>query len=162
MKVIVLLVSIFLFLVVTFQSKAQHRHVHDEEHVYHLGFGIGGSKFLGEDEILPGIHIHLLRKLNIESNWSIGFGYEGIAEEEWHHGLNLLVNYRPLEFLSVNLGPGIVLGEEEGSQNVDPAFHVEAVTEFLIKGIHVGPMIGFGVDPHHKHVSIGLHVGFGK
>jgi hypothetical protein len=158
----------FLFLsaiVVAAQHNYTHGHEHDhnhgEAHNYHLGFGVGAAGFLGDNHLDPALHIHFLRKINSKNNLSVGLGYEGIIDDNWHNGFNLLLNYRPVSFLSLNIGPGIVTEKEDDEREFLPALHAESVFEFNVSGVHLGPMIGFGMNKEHKHVSVGLHIGFG-
>lgn len=144
-------------------AQHNHNHVHDihDEHNYHIGVGAGVATFLGEEGLEPALHLHLLRRLNSESKWSLGIGYEGIKGDEWHNGVNLLVNYRPANFLSFNVGPGVVFEKEENETEFLPAIHAESVFEFNISEIHLGPMLGFGFNKEHTHFSVGIHLGFG-
>ncbi|WP_073165836.1 hypothetical protein [Tangfeifania diversioriginum] len=159
-----IILSIMLLIPCT-SALAQHNHSHDydhhDEHKFHIGVGAGAASFSGESGLEPALHLHLLRKLNAESNWSLGIGYEGIIGEEWHNGVNFLVNYRPFHFLSFNAGPGIVFEKEQNETEVLPAFHAESVFEFTISGIHLGPMLGVGFNKEHTHFSAGIHLGFG-
>ncbi len=152
-----------IFFLGAFSISAQHDHsnIHDAEHIYHAAFGLGATKIFDEEGMDPGVHVHLLRKISRESNWSFGIGYEGIIGENWHNGLNLLLNYRPLDYLSFNFGPGIASEKENGENEFGPAFHMESVFEFNLSGIHLGPMVGFGIDKEDKHISLGVHIGFG-
>lgn len=138
----------------------EHEHLHDF-HKYHLGFGVAGAHIKSTNGISPGFHIHLLRQLGEEKKWGIGLGYEAIVEENLHNGLNLLANWHPVDFLSVNAGPGIAFGKHDGTNEVLPAFHTEAVFEFNVGNIHIGPMAGFGIDREESHFSVGVHLGFG-
>jgi hypothetical protein len=65
------------------------------------------------------------------------------------------------DFLSFNAGPGLVFGSHDGETEILPAFHTEAVFEFNLGGIHIGPMAGFGIDKEESHFSVGVHLGFG-
>lgn len=143
------------------QDSHEHPHNHHDEHLLHIGVGAGVAAFSGEDGLDPSIHLHFLRRLHNESNWSMGVGYEGIKGEEWHNGLNLLVNYRPFHFISFNAGPGIVFEKHDGENEILPAIHAESVIEFTWADLHFGPMIGFGINKEHSHLSFGIHVGFG-
>jgi hypothetical protein len=163
-----IILLIVFFLGIYFNSSAQHNHDldHDhhshDEHKSHFGVGAGFASFSGEDGLEPSLHVHLLRKFNTESNWSLGLGYEGIkGEETWHNGFNLLLNYRPFKIISFNAGPGIVFEKEDGKNEILPAFHAESVVEFTFSDIHFGPMVGFGINKEHTHFSFGLHLGFG-
>lgn len=157
------LLVFIIFLSLKLPVHAQHNkhHIHDEHHIYHFGFGIGAAKFVSEDGISPAFHAHLLRKVNPELNWSVGLGYEGIVEEKLHSGINILLNYRPVDYLSFNIGPGIVLENDNEDIHLTPALHLESVFEFNMSGIHLGPMLGYGIDKEHQHFSVGIHIGFG-
>lgn len=137
-----------------------HKHLHDD-HDYHLGFGVAGTYLSVEQAVAPGFHIHFIRQLGHEKQWGIGLGYEAIIEENIHSSINLLANWRPFDFLSFIAGPGLVLAKHEGETEILPAFHTEAVFEFNVGGIHLGPMLGFGIDTEETHYSLGVHVGFG-
>ena len=141
-------------------NEEDHHHLHDS-HKYHLGFGIAGTYLTGEAGLAPGFHIHFIRQLGEEKHWGIGLGYEAIIEENLHSSLNLLANYHPFDFLSFIAGPGLVFGNHDGETEILPAFHTEAVFEFNLGGIHIGPMLGFGIDREESHFSLGVHVGFG-
>lgn len=146
----------------SFSLYAQHAHDHRHyPHNYHFGVGVAGAKILSEDLLAPGFHIHFIRQIGHHKQWGIGLGYDAIIDEHWHNGVNLLLNYRPVKFLSLLAGPGLVLGNHEKEFEILPAFHTEAVFEFYIKGLHVGPMVGYGRDKEDSHFSVGFHFGIG-
>lgn len=154
---------IFLFFQVL-ASNAQHNHEdheHNDEHMNHLGIGTAATYLTSEEVFAPGFHLHYIRQFGHENRWGLGAGFETIADEHAHNALNLLVNYRPVPFLSLNAGPGVVFAKHEGETEIHPAFHTEAVFEFDIFGVHAGPMIGFGIDPEETHFAVGIHVGLG-
>lgn len=164
MKILPIVLSTLFFLGVYINVNAQHNHNHThhhDEHNYHFGVGAGVASFSGENELEPSLHLHLLRKLSVESKWSLGIGYEGIKGEQWHNNVNLLLNYRPFQFISFNAGPGVVFEIENGEKELLPAFHVESVVEFTVADLHFGPMVGFGINAEHTHFSVGIHLGFG-
>jgi hypothetical protein len=170
MKVFRVLSLIVLVVAFSLSVEAQHSnnsnkhasHNHDlDPHKYHIGIGIGGAHIFSENVQAPAFHLHFLRQLGHHNQWGLGIGYEAIADEHWHNGLNLLVNYRPVRFLSLLAGPGLVIGKHDGKTEVLPAFHTEAVFEFNVAGLHIGPMIGYGRDKEDSHISVGVHVGFG-
>ncbi|MBE0663430.1 MAG: hypothetical protein IH597_13300 [Bacteroidales bacterium] len=144
------------------QDKNTHSdsHKHDS-HNYHVGVGIAGSKILAESTLAPGFHLHIVRQFGHHNQWGMGLGYEVIADKHWHHGLNLLFNYRPARFLSLLAGPGLAVASHEGKTEILPAFHTEAVFEFNLRGLHIGPMIGYGLDTEDSHFSVGIHLGLG-
>jgi hypothetical protein len=165
-KKVKFLVLIVLMNVITTVVSGQHNHNEDHKHLhdnhkYHLGFGIAGTYLTVEQSVALGFHIHFLRQLGAEKKWGIGLGYESIIEENIHSSFNLLANYHPVDFLSLNAGPGLVFAKHEGKAEILPAFHTEAVFEFNLGGIHIGPMAGFGIDREESHFSLGVHLGFG-
>ncbi len=160
-----LFLIIFLTVIATslsakYKHDDDHKHLNDD-HNYHLGFGIAGTYLSVEQAVAPGFHIHFIRQLGVERKWGIGLGFESIIEENIHSSLNLLGNWHPVDFLSLNAGPGLVFAKHEGETEILPAFHTEAVFEFNLGGIHLGPMLGFGIDSEESHFSLGVHVGFG-
>jgi len=163
-KIIQIVSLTVFFLGIYFHVNAQHdqshNHIHDE-HNYHFGVGGGVASFSGEEGLEPSVHLHLLRRLNTESKWSMGIGYEGIKGERWHNGVNFLVNYRPINLVSFNAGPGFVFEKEDGKSEFLPAFHAESVVEFTVSELHFGPMVGLGINKEHTHISFGIHLGFG-
>ncbi len=102
----------------------------------------------------PGFHLHFLRQLGEEQKWGLGLGYEAIIDENVHSGINLLANWHPVKFLSFNAGPGLVFGKHDSESEILPAFHTEAVFEFDLNKIHIGPMVGFGIDKEESHFSV--------
>jgi hypothetical protein len=144
------------------KAHISHAHDHHDPHKFHIGIGAAATYLTTEKEFAPGFHLHLIRQLGENKRWGLGLGYEAILDEHIHNGINLLVNYRPVRFLSLIAGPGMVLGKHDGEVEVLPGFHTEAVFEFDFHGLHVGPMIGFGMDREDRHVSVGLHIGIGR
>jgi hypothetical protein len=141
-------------------THSAHDHGHDD-HKYHIGIGLAATKIVGENVLAPGFHLHFIRQLGHENRWGLGLGYEAIADEHWHNGVNLLLNYRPLKFVSLITGPGLVFSSHDGEFEALPAFHTEMVFEFNVRGLHVGPMIGYGLDKEDSHFSVGVHIGIG-
>ena len=146
----------------TSQTHASHAHVHDHDtQNYHIGIGAAATYLNKEGHLAPGFHLHFIRQFGHYRQWGLGLGFETIADEHLHNGLNLLVNYRPLPYLSLITGPGMVFGKHDGETEILPGFHTEAVFEFNLRGLHVGPMIGYGIDKEESHFSVGLHIGIG-
>ena len=165
----ILSIILFFFMVTSGFTQNSHddhddhsvKHTHEDTHRYHIGFGGAGTYIFGEDGLAPGVHFHFIRQLGKDHRWGIGLGYEGIVDGQVHNGMNLLLNYRPISFMTLNAGPGLVVGKHDGEMELSPAFHTEAVFEFNLAGFHVGPMIGYGIDNEHSHISVGLHFGIG-
>ncbi len=158
----ILMVSLGVILSLTAFTQEDHSHEHSTDlHKNHFGIGAAAAYLSTENVFAPGFHLHYIRQFGHEKQWGIGAGYEAILDEHIHNGVNLLLNYRPVHFISLNVGPGVVFGKHESEFEVQPAFHTEAVFEFDILGVHAGPMIGFGIDPEETHFSMGIHVGLG-
>ena len=158
----ILMVSLGVILSLTAFTQEEHSHEHSTDlHKNHFGIGAAAAYLSTENVFAPGFHLHYIRQFGHEKQWGIGAGYEAILDEHIHNGVNLLLNYRPVHFISLNVGPGVVFGKHESEFEVQPAFHTEVVFEFDILGIHAGPMIGFGIDPEETHFSVGIHVGLG-
>jgi len=158
--VFVIFMSVFVIKASGQHKEENHIHLHDH-HNYHLGVGVAGTYLTSEEGLAPGFHLHFIRQLGEEQHWGIGLGYEAIIEDNVHSSLNLLANYHPFDFLSFNAGPGLVFAKHDGETEILPAFHTEAVFEFNLGEIHLGPMLGFGIDREESHFSLGVHVGFG-
>ena len=137
-----------------------HDHLHDV-HKYHLGAGIAGMYLKGEQLLAPGIDLHILRQLGHKQNWGLGLGYEMVIKENIHNNISILGNVHLLKYLAINAGPGFTFGKHDGQTEFSPALHAEAVFEFDINKIHIGPVAGFGIDKEESHVSFGVHVGYG-
>lgn len=164
MKLFRKLILSSIILLFVFAGNAQHTHEgheHSDAHKNHLGVGAAATYLTSENVFAPGFHLHYIRQFGHEFKWGAGAGYEAILDEHTHNGLNLFLNYRPVSFISLIAGPGIVFGNHEGKTELNPAFHTEAVFEFDILGVHAGPMIGFGIDPEETHFAVGIHVGIG-
>lgn len=137
-----------------------HDHDHDD-HKFHFGVGVIGAKLSDNKDITPGFHLHLIRHFGHENRWGIGVGYEALTQKPWHNGANLLFNYRPFSNLTLLAGPGMVIHKHDGETEILPGFHTEAVFEFNLWGVHVGPLIGYGIDKEESHFSAGIHIGLG-
>ena len=158
----IFLSTLWFIISLTAFTQEEHPHEHNTDlHKNHFGIGVAAAHLSTENVFAPGFHLHYIRQFGHEKQWGIGAGYEAILDEHIHNGVNLLVNYRPVHFISLNAGPGVVFGKHETEFEITPAFHTEAVFEFDVFGVHAGPMIGFGIDPEETHFSAGFHVGFG-
>ena len=160
------ILSCFMFLSIGVAGQ-NHDHEHDDDHhlhdvhKYHLGVGVSGAYLTGEQILAPGIDLHLLRQLGEEQNWGLGLGYEVILKENIHNNISLIGNYHAGKYLAINAGPGITFSKHDGQTEVSPALHAEAVLEFDVGRIHIGPVAGFGLDKDESHFSLGVHVGYG-
>lgn len=133
----------------------------NENHEHHKNeIGVANSivYFAKEQVFAYGLHVHYLRNIP-KSRFGIGIGYERIFDQHKHNTISLVVAYRPIERLSLNVSPGLLV--EDKSSMVNFALHLEAAYEFEIKNFHVGPAFEFAFDPEDYHICLGLHIGYG-
>jgi hypothetical protein len=140
------------------QSAIEEHEDHDHHHHHRNEIGIANSAvyFVKEDEYSYGLHIHYLHNLP-ESKFSLGAGYERIFDEHKHQTIGLVLGYRPVERLNVNLGPGLAF---EGIESAF-ALHLEMSYEYEIGDIHLGPVIELALEKEDYHFSLGIHLGYG-
>ena len=138
-----------------------HEHVSDEKHNYHVGLGFAEAWMSDVSGLKPSIHLHFIRQLGEQRNWGLGLGYESIAGKPLHQGMYIIYNRQIINKLSVNIAPGITFSKNQASVEVNPAAHFEVIYEIDAGKVHLGPMIGFGIDPEDLHFSAGIHIGFG-
>lgn len=159
MKRQTLLLFILLFIGITQQIKAQ-QHIH-EHNKYHLAAGIGSTWLFSEKAVMPAVHLHAMRNLDDHGKFSAGLGLESLLDEHAHHTVSFLLGYSPIDRLILEAGPGWTFSKHEGEWENGLSGHLECIYEFEWKGIHLGPMAGFGFDHEETHFSLGLHVGIG-
>lgn len=159
-KIFLLIILNCLFIIPVSSQEKGNEHIH-EHHNYHIGIGFAGSHISGEKGIDPGFHLHFLRQIGEQRNWGVGVGFETLIKDNLHNSVNFLVNYHLFHFVSLNAGPGLVFEKLNDKTEIAPAFHTEAVFEFDLNEIHIGPMVGFGFDKEDSHISLGIHLGFG-
>ncbi|HQP75870.1 MAG TPA: hypothetical protein PL069_00610 [Saprospiraceae bacterium] len=140
----------------------QHDYEHQEGHEHHkneIGVVVAPAYFTHTREFNFGLHLHYLRSLG-ESKFGVGAGYERIFGDHAHHFLGVVAAYRPTGAFSLILSPGLAY---EDAKHAGPQFglHIEAVYEFDIKGIHIGPVFEFSYDADDIHISPGIHIGIG-
>jgi hypothetical protein len=134
------------------------QHDGSHHHIYDLGFAPSAVYNLTEKSTDFGLHLHLFRA--ISDKFALGIGYEAVFAEAQHHSITLLLKYEIIHNFTINLGPGLIFPNEEHDE-YSLAGHIELVKTFELGGWHLGPMVGFGFDEHEKHLSFGLHIGYG-
>lgn len=157
LKTIILSIALILVSLTIFGQETDNEHNHEESHKNHIGTGAALAFLTSENSFAPGIHLHYIRQFGKEYRWGTGIGYEAIIDEHSHNGVTLLLNYRPIDLISLIAGPGLVFTNSE----TKATFHSEVVFEFDVCGMHAGPMIGFGIDPEETHFAAGIHIGIG-
>lgn len=133
----------------------------DHHHNFKNEIGMANSPvyFAKEGELAYGLHLHYVRKIK-ESKFGIGLGYERIFDEHKHNTFGIVGSYRPIDHLAIQLSPGITFEDHE-SEHINFAMHIEAVYEFELGQLHLGPLLEFAYDPEDYHISLGLHIGYG-
>ena len=150
----------------TYAQSTEHSHDHDEHndseqhdhHVSEIGFGNSLVYFAKEKEYAYGFHIHYVKGIQ-NSKFGVGIGYERIFDEHGHNTISPELVFRPIDQLSFSFAPGITLEDEHPEAKF--AMHLETTYEFELKYFHIGPTIGFAVDPEDHHFSLGIHIGYG-
>lgn len=155
---LIILATCISFLATRAQNHENHEHDH---HHYHIGLGMGGSWLSETSSIHPSLHLHLLKALGHSEKWQIGLGYESIFGEEVHHSFNIPIAYSPFNHFNIKAGPGISITSEDEHNESSLTAHLECIYEFEIGGIHLGPLIGYGIDKHGHHIGFGIHLGMG-
>ena len=141
-------------------STAQdHDHDHSEHEHIHTEIATGGGLAFSTESsgIAPAFHLHGIK--GITPHFGLGLGYEIIIGEELHQSIAALINFKPYEFIDINLGPGIVLPADDEAAtlvlNAEFAFpyHIGEV-------VHLGPLLDLGYSKHGLHLIAGVHIGF--
>lgn len=157
---------IFAILLFTFfallSNYSQPDHAHGGEEIQdhkgaELGLGTGVVFAPGEQETGYGIHLHGIRRLT--PYLGIGAGYEIIIGDHGHHTVSALLNLKPVHFVEVNMGPGLILPGKE-HDHAEWTLHGELGFPFaLTNNLHLGPMVDLGWSPDETHYMVGVHLG---
>lgn len=152
---------IFIYLLTIYSAKAQKTDAHDHhEHQRHeVSVGAFPVFFLNESETAYGMHFHYVYNIPA-TRAGIGLGFEKIFDEHQHNTLGINLSYRPFEKLNIGLTPGFTFEGSEINSGV-PSLHLETAWEFAIGALHLGPVVGFGVDKNEMHMGVGIHFGMG-
>lgn len=140
-------------------GEAEPHHAHHGHDGGSLEIGLSNSFVydLGEGEGAYGVHMHSTYIFD-ESPFALGLGYEVIFGHHLHQSLGLVGCYRPLDSMALCVIPGVVLPTDE-EDALDFVIHVEATYEMSLRGVHIGPTIGFAQDSEDSHLSVGVHTG---
>ncbi len=146
---------------------------HDHFHTNELGISFAPVYFTGSKATEFGLHGHYVRRLG-ESRFGAGLGVEYIFNEAKHQTYSAVFQYSPTYQLHLVAAPGFAVEsevesahdshghEEEGTEAHGAVFalHLEAVYEFHVGPIDIGPSIEWAWDKHETHLSAGVHVAF--
>lgn len=154
LKIILLAITLVLITIPSFGQI----HIHGADH--HKKFEVGTADNLvysiNEKELAPGFHIHGIQFLS--ENIGIGLGYEGTFFDIYHQTVSVFGQYSYKDFLTLAVGPGLILPNKEKSTATLVA-HVELSAGFDFWKVHLGPMLGCSLGSD-KHISFGLHIGY--
>ena len=145
------------------QSSEHHAHHHADSD-YELGISAGISHLVHENENPFSAHIHLLRRLGsdgLKERISLGLGFEYIFSEHAHYSFVGTISVNPIWALIVDISPGVLITEHEGSLEKQFVTHFELTYEFDYKGFGIGPVVGFGFSEDDNHLMAGIHLGMG-
>jgi hypothetical protein len=148
------------FLVYSQDQNFQDEHHHHEHPKNEIGFSNNIVFNTHENEFAYGVHLHFVRTIGKSDKFGLGLGYERIFDDHKHNSANLLFIYRPVDYLSINLAPGVVWLDEE-SNSVKPSMHIEGLYEWQLGNFHLGPLVGIAFNTEDFHASLGLHLAIG-
>ncbi len=162
-----------LFWLVPFLPRAAHAQPHDggqghsdgpEGHhgsAWEVGFALGAVSLVLEDELAFGAHAHVTRSVPGWQRLRLGLGLESVLDEHGHLNAALVVNVHVIAGLSVSVAPGVlVLREDHGGWGTRFSSHFEALYDFDLGPLHVGPMLEYSYASVDQHLMLGLHMGF--
>lgn len=147
-------------------QETEHHDHNDHQHEEHMHLAhknelaVAGTfvHFPDENETAFGMHLHYIRNI-ANLKFGVGAGFERILDDHGHNTIGLILSYRPVHALSLNLTPAVLF--EDKAADYRAALHFEIAYEFIAGPLHLGPIIDFGIDKEDYHVSAGLHMGFG-
>ncbi len=154
--------TLFAFLIssIAFTQNDKSPDILKNKHIdYHSHFGLatGPVYILNENAFALGLHLHYMRLINVgNTHFGIGLGLEAIYDEHRHYATSLNLSYLPIHELTITVAPGIQFAPE----SEDFTTHFEAVYEFEIGKMHIGPVAEYAWAPNDAHVMFGLHLGF--
>ena len=137
----------------------QSEHDHDHHH-RHNEVALGtGAVFMPEESTWGyGLHLHTI--IGIKEWLGAGLGYEFIQGEHSHHTVTGLLHFHPFHPLDINIGPGLVLPDDE-NPNIRFKIHAEIAAVFEIsEHLHLGPSLDCGVGKDDLHFTLGIHAGW--
>lgn len=129
------------------------------DHRFEAGAGLSAVHFFGEENYSPSLHMHLIKSTG-SGGFGLGIEYEYIFDVHRHNTIGVVTNFILSDKFSLSLSPGIAF-ESMGDEPVTFALHAEALYEWEVGKIHLGPVIGIGYEIKDVHVSAGIHLGFG-
>ena len=159
-------VTIFVLMITSsiFGQTSEHNSHHHADSKYEIGISAGLSHLVHENENPFSAHIHLLRRLGSENLWekvSLGAGFEYIFSKHEHYSIVGTVSVNPIWDSILDISPGILVTEHEGSKEKQFVTHIELTYEFDFKHFGIGPVIGYGLSKDDTHYMIGVHIGKG-
>lgn len=138
-----------------------HHHAHSD---YELGVSLGIANLIDEDEYAPSMHLHISKRLGsseLLERISLGLGAEYIFAEHQHYSFVGTISINPIWAVILDISPGILITEHEGSKEKQFVTHIELTYEFEYKEFGIGPVIGLGLSEEDNHYMIGIHLGKG-
>ncbi len=137
----------------TLKNGENHSHSKNE-----IAIAISAPYFVNEKKVSYSLHMHYIYNIP-KTKFGIGVAYEAIILEPKHNTFGVVTSYRPFEYLSLALSPGISFEDDDST----PFFslHAEIAYGFEVGKFHIGPAFEFAYDPNDYHISLGIHLGFG-
>ena len=146
------------FLISTFSVNAEkdphHAHKH---HLNEIGVANSMLYIFSENGYAYGLHAHYIRYIP-HTKFGYGFGYERVFGHHQTNTIGILGSYNP--FIEFYFNFIHVITFEDKSNQVDLALHFEVLYEFELYNFHIGPTIGYSLNPNDQHISIGVHMAY--
>ncbi|MFT5860729.1 MAG: hypothetical protein ACI865_002843 [Flavobacteriaceae bacterium] len=147
-----------LFATASFSQHENEEASHDKERgIYEIIASAIYSYSPEHKEGVTGAELHFTYWFN--HKWGTGLSYTAKFEDaETINEIALLGSWNPVNWMTVNIGPNIVLPTKHDGHSLGAYFE----TEFNIrptKWFHFGPVLG-AVYGHQFEINTGVHIGF--
>lgn len=154
-----LLLSLTFLIGLNINAQQLYKHDHDcAHHSTEIALASTLVYFPSEKAFAPGIHAHYVYNLP-GTRFGLGLGYEKIFDDHNHNTIGFIVNFRPVNRLSIMVSPGVTLATHDKALHFST--HFETSYEFVYKKLHFGPVLGIGWDGEDFHIGAGIHFGLG-
>lgn len=128
-----------------------------------LGISAGYVHLAEDDDDVPGVHAHLMKRLGdegIRRHFAAGVGAEYLFAEERHYAVMCSLAAYPWRGLVLSVSPGVQWAEHEEETEAEYSTHLEAAYVFSFDTYDLGPVIDYSWTRDEEHYMVGLHMGF--
>lgn len=140
-----------------------HAHGESEEHgqmpKHEIGLGVSPTWAVGHSEVHAALHLQYLYNFS-HTKFALGAEIERLFGEHRHNFGGIVLAYRPVHELALNIIPGWAF-EEGHRDDKSFAMHFTATYSFKLGVIHLGPSFTAAYEPEDWQLSFGVHAGIG-